>query len=175
MVAHYRLNPQIVQRLALTNAATNMCLAQGMIDKTVAYDFSNTAAQYLDLTVSDGDYYKQEYDKTWKELSADVGNVAKMTEFCHFLETDDLPKGTTHLRQHYAQVAQDLHVARALENQHIAQAMRSFGTFAPQPVTMVFPKVTYKSEPPAAQNYIVNTKSGLAQCRVTETNFVFCI
>lgn len=176
MVAHHRLNPATVQQLAQANAATNFCLAHAKVDKGLAFAFSNAAAQYLDLTVSDSQYYKQEYDAVWNKASAEVSDTAGMQGMCNSLESN-LPRMTNNLHERYAEVAQSLSVARTIENQQIAQTLNSFGKNLPQPapVAYSFPQVSYTSQQPTAQNILVNTKSGLVQCRVTSANFVFCI
>lgn len=174
MVYHHKLYPAAVQQMAQANAATNLCLAENKVNKGLAFAFSNTAAQYLDLTVSDSKYYKQEYDTAWNSMYANVGDIAGLTRFCSDLEAN-LPRMTSNLQERYANVAQDLKVGRAIENQQLMQTMSSFGAQASQPIKFSFPSVTYKNEQPTAQNYLVNTKSGLVQCRVTSTNYVFCI
>lgn len=177
MVAHHRLNPAAVQQLAQANAATNFCLAHAKVDKGLAFAFSNAAAQYLDLTVSDSQDYKRQYDAVWNRASAEgVSDTAGLQSMCNSLESN-LPRMTNNLHERYAEVAQSLSVARSIENQQMAQTLSGFGKNLPQPtpVAYSFPQVSYTSQQPTAQNVLVNTKSGLVQCRVTSANFVFCI
>lgn len=176
MVAHIRIDSTQTAFIAKGNAYTNFCLSKNMIDKQIAYEFSSIAAEMLDLVVFDIVFYKTTYENT---ISAAIEEYQKapvgVASACHDLEIIYLPKQTTELRRVYQNYARELGVARSEENQRIAQSMSNFRVPSTPIPQMNFPNVQYSQEQSNTQNFLVNTKSGLTQCRVTKNNFVFCL
>ena len=175
MVAHIRIDKTEAAYIAQGNAYTNFCLSKNMLDRQTAYEFSTIAAEMLDLVVFDNDYYKTIYENTVSGVNEEYQKApAGATQACQNLE-NRLPTVIAKLRSNYKDYARDLGVARSEENQRIAQTMSNFrvpNTPIPQ---MNFPNVQYTQEQSHTQNFLVNTKSGLTQCRVTKNNFVFCL
>lgn len=173
MVAHHRLDEKQVLFIAKANAATNVCMSEKALDKSHAYEFSSIAAQVLDLTVFDQDFYKLWYEEFLRAIYAEK-NSGKIASSCAELNRE-LPNLTSGLRAFHQNIARELGVARARENSDIAAAMGNFrrnSTVAYQPT---FPAIQYKNELPKSQNFLIRTDSGLTQCRVTSSNFVFCL
>jgi len=171
-LAHHRLYPETTKNLAEANAAVNYCNAENAISKRNAYEFSTVVASYLDLTVSDADFYAKSYDNYFASLQS----RNSPNPLCSDLDAQ-LPRLTDGLSKQYVQVAQQLGAMRRAEVQSMTQTMSNFGryngpTYAYQ---MKFPQVTYASAPPKDLNLLVNTSSGLRQCRVTREQFVFCL
>lgn len=146
-----------------------------MLDRQTGYEFSTIAAEMLDLVVFDNDFYKTTYEDSVSGLSESYQkDPAGATPSCQELEKK-LPSVIANLRNTYRKYAQELGVARSEENQRLAQSMGSFrlpNTPIPQ---MNFPNVRYSQEQSKTQNFLVNSKGGLTQCRVTTNNFVFCL
>ncbi len=170
MVAHTTIDNKAVYEIARANAATNVCVAEKAVDRQRAYEFSTMAAQFLDLVVFDQSYYKQVYDQQLESLWA-----ARNSSDCGKLE-GELPRMTTYLHDNYNRIAANLGQRRAEENRQIMESMSNFRSTAtyssPQPQ---FPPLQFRPEQPATQNYLVNTRRGLVQCRVTNNSYVFCL
>lgn len=175
MVAHIRINNTQTEFIANGNAYTNFCMSKNLINRQTAFEFSSIAAEMLDLVVFDNDFYKSTYENTVLSMDAEYKrDSARATPACEKLE-GNLPKVIAELRTAYSKYAGELGVARSAENQRIAQSMSNFrlpNTPIPQ---MNFPNVGYSQQQSQTQNFLVNTKSGLTQCRVTRSNFVFCL
>jgi hypothetical protein len=179
MVAHIRIDNEEAAFIARANAYTNFCLSKNMVNKQTAYDFSTTAAELLDLVVFDNDFYKATYERAVSDVAErDRRNSAEAGPECEKLDKN-LPTVTAKLRSNYRGYAKELGVARSEENQRLAQQMSSFklpNTPTPQiSPPMSFPNIGYAQQQPQAQNFLINSKSGLTQCRVTKNNFVFCL
>lgn len=175
MVANIRVDNSQIAYVAKGNALTNFCLSKNMLNKLVAYEFSTVAAEFMDLVVFDIDYYKTAYENTILGANEEhQRSAAGAAQACQKLE-NDLPVFTVKLSSRYREYARELGVARSEENQRIAQSMSNFrvpNTPIPQ---MNFPNIQYSQEQSHTQNFLVNTKSGLTQCRITKSNFVFCL
>lgn len=169
--AHHTLYPETTKKLAEANAAVNYCSAENAVSKKNAYEFSTVAASYLDLTVSDADFYAKSYENFINRLQAD-SNAAKA--ICSDLDSN-LPKMTEGLGNQYMRVAQELGAMRRAEMQQMSQTLSNFGRYNGPTYQMTFPQVTYVNEPPKNMNLLVNTSSGLRQCRVTREQYVFCL
>ena len=170
MVAHTTIDNKAVYEIAMANAATNVCVAEKAVDRQRAFEFSTIAAQFLDLVVFDQSYYKQVYDQQLQSFGA-----SRNSSDCNKLE-NELPRMTTFLHENYNRIAANLGQRRAEENRQMMESISSFranSTYSsPQ---AAFPPLQFRQEQPATQNYLVNTKRGLVQCRVTNNNFVFCL
>lgn len=175
MVTHIRIDSTQTAFIAKGNAFTNFCLSKNMLNRQVAYEFSTVAAEFMDLVVFDNDYYKATYENTVSGVNEEYQKApAGFAPACHELEKD-LPTVIVKLGSKYREYARELGVARSEEIQRITQSMSNFrvpNTPIPQ---MNFPNVQYSEEQSHRQNFLVNTKSGLTQCRVTKNNFVFCL
>lgn len=175
MVSHIRIDSTQTAFIAKANAYTNFCLSKNMINRQTAYEFSTIAAEMLDLVVFDIDFYKTTYENTVSMVNEGyLKDIAGVVPFCQDVEKQ-LPRHITELQSTYQKWARELGVARSEENQRIAQSMSNFrapNTPIPQ---MNFPNFQYSQEQSQTQNFLVNTKSGLTQCRVTKNNFVFCL
>lgn len=169
--AHHTLYPETTKKLAEANAAVNYCNAENAASKKNAYEFSTVVASYLDLTVSDADFYAKSYESFIRNLQAG-NNYTKA--FCSDLDAQ-LPSMTESLGKQYMRVAQELGAMRRAEMQQMAQTLSNFGRYTGPTYQMTFPQVTYVNEPPKNLNLLVNTSSGLRQCRVTREQFVFCL
>ena len=175
MVAHIRIDSTQTAFIAKGNAYTNFCLSKNMIDKQKAYEFSTIAAEMLDLVVFDIAFYKTTYENIVSAAMEEYQKApAGAAPACRDLEIY-LPKQTTELRLAYQNYARELGVARSEENQRIAQSMSNFRVPNNPIPQMNFPNVQYSQDQSHPQNFLVNTKSGLTQCRVTKNNFVFCL
>lgn len=180
MGTHIRIDNSQTAFVAKGNAFTNFCLSKNLINRATAYDFSLAASDYLDLVVFDNDIYKSTYDTTVQGVNAEyAANPASGAPNCSQLESK-LPTITTDLRNAYAKFARELSVARTEDNYRWAQQMANFRLPAtPMPQLQApqvpFPNRSYSSTPSPTQNILIQTGSGIAQCRVTSNNFVFCI
>lgn len=179
MFDHIRINSAKTAYIAKGNAYTNFCLSKNMLDKQLGYEFSTVAAEFLDLVVFDNEFYKNTYENAVAAVDADYkkdSNAAAVA--CKSLE-GDLPKVIAEFRTVYSKYAEDLGVSRSAEYQKIAQSMSNFSLPAtPMPQTPAprdFPNFGYAQQQPQTQNFLINSKSGLTQCRVTKNNFVFCL
>lgn len=170
MVAHITIDNKAVYAIASTNAKVNVCLSERSIDKERAFEFSTIAAQFLDLVVFDESYYKQVYDEQLAGMPQNGFYV------CGSLN-DELPKATLSLRENYNSIAARLGRMRAEENRQIMQSLSNFraGAASSSYPQVAFPPLQYRQEQPATQSYLVNTKRGLVQCRVTNNSYVFCL
>lgn len=170
MVAHTTIDNKAVHFMAKANAGVNVCLSEKAIDRQRAYEFSTIAAQFLDLVVFDENYFKQVYDEQLISIAASSSSL------CGSLD-NELPKMTAYLHENYNTIAARLGRMRAEENRQIMESLSNFrpsATYsAPQPAQ--FPPFQFRQEEPATQNYLVNTRRGLVQCRVTNNSYVFCM
>lgn len=170
MVAHTTIDNKAVHFLARANAGVNVCLAENAIDRQQAYEFSTIAAQFLDLVVFDEGYFKQVYDEQLTSIAANSSSL------CGSLD-NELPKMTAFLHMNYNTIAARLGRMRAEENRQIMESLSNFRSNAPYttPQPAQFPPFQFRQELPATQNYLVNTRRGLVQCRVTNNSYVFCL
>ncbi|WP_423680484.1 hypothetical protein [Undibacterium sp. WLHG33] len=175
MVAHIRIDSTQTAFIAKGNAYANFCLSKNMLNRQAAYEFSTIAAEMLDLVVFDNDFYKTTYENGVSGLNENYQkDPSGAAPACQELERN-LPTVIANLSNVYRKYAQELGVARSEENQRLAQQMSNFrlpNTPIPQ---MSFPNVRYSQEQSKTQNFLVNSNSGLTQCRVTSNNFVFCL
>jgi hypothetical protein len=175
MVAHIRINNTQTELIAKGNALTNFCMSKNLMNRQIAYDFSSIAAEMLDLVVFDNDHYKATYEnivsgvdeKYKKNSDAAVAECEKLEE--------NLPSFTAELRTYYSKIAAELGVARSEENQRLAQSMSNFRLPSTPMPQMNFPNVGFSQKQSQSQNFLINSKSGLTTCRVTNSNFVFCL
>lgn len=170
MVAHTTIDNKAVYFLAKANADVNVCLAQKAIDRQRAFEFSTIAAQFLDLVVFDESYFQRVYDEQLKATAASTSSL------CNSLD-NELPKMTAFLHENYNTIAARLGRMRAEENRQIMESISSFRMSAPysSPQPARFPPLQFRQESPPTQNYLVNTKKGLVQCKVTSNSYVFCL
>lgn len=173
MVAHSTMDKEGTYHIARLNAYTNVCLSDKMMDRQRAFEFSTIAAQFLDLVVFDNDVYKKAYEGNLDAALATSKQGANVNE-CTSLNSE-LPQITTALRDRYNSIAQRLGKLRAEENRQIAQSLSNFRLASTPIYQTSFPQFEYTQEQSRTQTYLVNTKSGLTQCRVTNNNFVFCL
>lgn len=170
MVAHVTIDAKAVHAIATANAAVNVCLADKSIDRWRAFEFSTTAAQFLDLVVFDEGYYKQVYEAQLTAIASASRNE------CQSLD-GELPKFTAFLQENHAKISAQLGRMRSEENEQIMRLLSSYraggaGAVNPQ---VTFPPLQYRQEQPATQSYLVNTRQGLVQCRITNNSYVFCL
>lgn len=169
MVAHSTIDDKAVHGLATANAGVNICLAEKSVDTARAFEFSTIAAQFLDLVVFDESDYKRVYEQ---QLMAAAKSSSTM---CSSLNSE-LPRMTAFLRENYNRIAAQLGRMRAEENRQIAESISSFRSGATHGSPQVqFPPLQFRQEQPATQNYLVNTRRGLVQCKVTNNSYVFCL
>lgn len=169
MVAHTTIDNKAVHAIARANAGVNVCLADKSIDREHAFEFSTMAARFLDLVVFDEDYYKQTYEAQLAAIGPTSPGVCKSLD-------DELPKMTAFLNENYDRIATRLGRLRAEENRQILQSISNFrGSGISVNPQLAFPPLQYRQEQPATQNYLVNTRKGLVQCRVTNNSYVFCL
>jgi len=175
MFAHIRIDNLETAAIAKANAATNFCLSQNKMDRQNAYEFSTVAAELLDLVVFDNEFYKASYE----------GNISMLNEFnlkdpagaapaCLQLESK-LPEMTAKLLSNYRSYSKQLGAARSEESRRLVETMSNFRVPTTPTPQMNFPSVGYPKEPSPTQHFLVDTKSGLTQCKVTKSNFVFCL
>lgn len=178
--AHIKIDNSESGFIAQGNAYTNFCLSNNMIDRQLAYDFSTAAAEMLNLVVFDNKFYKTTYDKSLMEINEDFtrNSAQAAASACSDLQKH-LPTVTENLRKKYHYYARELGIARSEENKRLTQQLSNFNSSAtkiPQTqVPMNFPNVEYGQKQPQTQNFLINTKNGITQCRVTKSNFVFCL
>jgi hypothetical protein len=178
MFTHIRIDNMQTTWIAKGNAATNFCLSKNAINRQSAFDFSTTAAEFLDLVVFDNDFYKSTYEAAISEANSEHernpnGTAASCKSF-----SDMLPGLTAQVTNAYRNYAQQLGVARSEEYQRLAQSMRNFqvpNTPIPQVSQPSFPNFNYTQEQSRSFNVLVNSTSGITQCRVTKSSFVFCL
>lgn len=178
MFAHITIDNMQTMWVAKGNAAANFCLAHNAVDRQSAFDFSVAAAAFLDLVVFDNDFYKSTYETMIGQLNAEHGSNPAATSVSCKQFGDALPRLTAQVTDTYRSYAQQLGVARAEESQRLAQSMRSFqlpNTPMPQRPQPVFPNFSYSQQQSQSVNVLVNSSSGITQCRVTKNSFVFCL
>lgn len=175
MVAHVNISEQGTRLLAKINAEVNICLAEKILDRQDAYKFSVTGAEALDLFVFNENTYKTHYeDNLNKSLAMKRENPALLTSECEKLGRQ-LPNITEGLSGQISAGVERLGRMRAEENRQILQTMNSFSAnMSSYSYEVPLPKLQYRSETPSTQSYLVNTSSGLRQCRVTKNSYVFC-
>lgn len=175
MVAHYTITDSATRLLAGVNAAINVCLADKKMDPAQAYNFSALAADYLDMVVFDSGVYKSAYASAF-DGAYGMRNTAQFDADCA-AGNSALPAVTAKLQQQYAYAASQLNIARASESAAFAQTASNFGKGgAPAFVPTYPPNIQFSSaEEQKTKAYLVNTGSGLKQCRVTKSSYVFCI
>jgi hypothetical protein len=175
MFTHIRIDNFETAAIAKANAATNFCLSKSMLDRKNAYEFSTVAAEFLELVVFDNEFYKTTYERNVSMFDGfNKNDPAGSAPACQQLETE-LPAMTAKLLSNYRSYAQQLGAARSEESRRLAESLSNFrlpNTPAPQ---MNFPSIGYSKEPSPSQHFLVNTKDGLTQCKVTKSNFVFCL
>ncbi len=173
MFTHYTLSDTQVFEIAKTNAATNICLSEKMVDASKAHGLANVMAQVMELTVSSSAQYKKIYDE-WLNSFYLRKNVNSLAPVCQELN-GNMDRLTAGLTDFYNSTAADLNQSRAEEMIRISRTLSNMGkmnTYVYQPV---FPQVVYKEQTPESQNFLVKTGSGITQCRIARTNFVFCL
>lgn len=173
MVPHTTIDRTATYEIARTNAFVNVCLSDRMIDRQNAYKFSIAAADFLDFVVFDNDFYEESYESNFVEALELSKRGANATP-CESLN-NELPQITQLIRATHAESGQRVAIMRAEENKQILQSLNSVGSTADFDTQVTFPKLQYSREQPSTQTYLVNTESGLRQCRVTTSNFVFCL
>jgi hypothetical protein len=178
MFTHITIDNMQTAWLAQGNAFTNFCLSKNAVDRQVAFDFSTVTAAMLDLVVFNNDFYKSTYESTIAGLNSEhERNPAATPAGCRSF-SDKLPSVTAQVTDTYRNYAQQLGAARSEEYQRLAQSMRNSqvpSTPMPQVVQPSFPNFNYTQEQSQSFNVLVNSKSGITQCRVTKNNFVFCL
>jgi|GEM_PF-5345761 len=175
MVAHIRIDNTETGFIAKGNAYTNFCLSKNLLDRQTGFEFSTVAVEMLDLVVFDNDYYKSTYENTVIGLDSEYQkNSNGAGPACSELEKT-LPSVTAKLFNNYRDYAKELGIARSGENKRLAESMSNFRLTSTPIPQMNFPNVEYSQEKSKTQNFLINTKSGLTQCRVTNGNFVFCL
>ena len=173
MFVHYNLNDGFAKQIAQANSSVNFCLAHDSIDKNLAYAFSNVSAQILDITVLDRTLYKERYEKFLSEIEQRDRAATDCAELNSLL-----PRITQSLMASYSDIANQLSVGRAQEQQQMASMMSNFGSNWTQQsyaTTYSWPRVSYVEKQSEPTNYLVNTSKGFVQCRTTNKNFVFCM
>ena len=182
MFAHFRLNEQRADQIAKGNAATNFCLANGAINKNMAYAFNNISAQLLDITVFDRDFYKNQYQLHFSQFRSysQSSQSLDIRSECAELEKH-LPSMIESVSTSYMSISTELHAARSQERQQIASMLSTFGrgwnqqSYSQTTAVYSYPNITFSDQKPEVINYIVNTSKGLVQCKITSKNYVFCL
>lgn len=178
MFTHITVDNMQTAWIAKGNAATNFCLSKNAINRQAAFDFSTVANKFLDLVVFNNDFYKTTYETSISELNSEHERNPNGTPASCKLFNDMLPGLTAQITNIYRNYAQQLGIARSEESQRLAQSMRNFqvpNTPTSQVSQPSFPNFDYTQEQSQSFNVLVNSKSSITQCRVTKSNFVFCI
>ena len=171
--AHSVLDDETANNIALGNAAVNICMADGLVDKNLGYAFNNVSARLLDITVVDRPLFKQRYQHHFSNLQ---NNPYKQGE-CAEVQRD-LPEVIPNLVQRYERIAHDLGIARAQERQQMSAMLSNMGSNWTQQgyaTTYSWPQVTYVEKQSEPTNWLVNTSKGMVHCRTTNKNYVFCM
>lgn len=169
--AHIRIGSAETDKLAQLNAVINSCVAANAVDKQKAYELSLVVADYLDLVVFDLDFYKQSYERYLPSAAEEAARGCAGADV-------DMPKLAAEIRRRHNEAAASLGRARAVEQAQILATLGNLGSSTPSyaaPAPQQFPPLNFTSTPPPAQNYLVQTRGGMVQCRVTRSNYVFCI
>lgn len=173
MFSHFTLDDGLAANIARGNAAVNLCMSKGLMDKNLGYAFNSISAQILDITVIDRRLYAERYEH---EFNASAQRPSLET-YCAEGERM-LPQVTQDLAVRYGRISHQLRVARAEEQQQIAAMMRNFGSGWNQTsyaTAYSWPRIKYAEQPSAPAAYLVNTSNGMVQCRTTNKNYVFCM
>jgi hypothetical protein len=184
MFYHVTLDDRAIGYIAKINAGVNLCAAENMIDRNLVYAFNSVSAQLLDITVINRPLYKSSYENYAKSFINWSESSNRLNSECTSLQSD-LPKITQQMADQYMSISQRVAAGRAEERQQMAVMMSDFrnnmNQFSNSMAHMNYankyswPNVTFTQEKPAAVNYLVDTKKGFIQCRVTNKNFVFCM
>ena len=173
MFFHFKLSDGLAKEIAQSNAGVNFCLSRDSIDKNLAYAFSNVSAQVLDITVLDRALYKERYEQFMGELE----RRDQVVTDCAGLNAN-LPRMIESLMGSYSNIANQLRIGRAQEQQQMTLMMSNYGSNWTQQnyaMTYSWPRVSYVEKQSEPTNYLVNTSKGLVQCRTTNKNYVFCM
>jgi hypothetical protein len=184
MFYHVTLDDRTIDNISKSNALVNHCAAENLIDRNLAYAFNSVSAQLLDITVINRPFYKSSYENYANIISNWSESSGRLNSECKSLQSD-LPEINQNLANNYMNISQRVATGRAEERQQMAVMMSDFRNNMNQfsnsmahmnyANTYSWPKVTFTQEKPAVVNYLVDTKKGLIQCRVTNKNFVFCM
>jgi len=175
MFGQYEMPPNNVTSMAVGNAAINICLANDLWQqKSIAYEYSTVASQMLEVAVCDENLYKREYQ--WMLDEAKRMTTSELQFFCRTME-QGMPEQTARIRRNYGRASQ----ARAQETAAIAAMVSSSNNFvnstqyASPNFQPNWPNVQFAPQQPQTDLYLINTNSGLKQCRVTSKGYVFCM
>lgn len=176
MVAHITISDEETASLAKKNAAVNYCLSRQLLNKQNAYEFANIATNYLDLVVFDKDFYKNTYENAYAEIDVQMKREpGGAPSGCKFVE-EKVPEMTANLTANYRSYQRELGVARSQENRELAQMMSNFRMPSTPMPAMAAPAGPFSTQPSRPQNILIHTPNGgMTNCRVTSSNFVFCL
>lgn len=171
--AHIVLDDGFADLIARGNATVNICMADGLLDKNLGYAYNNVSARILEITVVDRPLFKQRYERHFSDLQ---NNPNKAGE-CAGAQRS-LPEVIPNLVQRYERMANNLHIARAQEQQQMSAMLSNMGnnwSRQSYATTYSWPQITYVEKQSEPTSLLVNTSKGLVQCRTTNKNYVFCM
>jgi hypothetical protein len=177
MFAHNRLTPVVINQIAHKNVITNVGLAKGYFKYNEVSELNYYLAKILDISVVDEELYADIYNSVMVHLKSCNDKIVK--RYCDEFRPL-IPSLTTKYRNAYYELAQMLGQARQKEINAMANIMSSWGESASKigqqmQYNIKIPEVSFKLESEnQVDHYLVNTSSGLRQCRVTSKGYVFC-
>lgn len=174
MFAHWPLKPHEIKGMSEYNAKINYCMAMGEIEQSEVYEGNYYSAMILDISVVDEEYYKSNYTNTFDAIK----DINSAPYICDNIR-EDIPKWTKTMKNGYYKISQWLSKARAIEMQQISNSLSNMGNQVYNNtnfVTYKMPPIEFNQNPPTRNDlYLIQTGSGLRQCRTTSKNYVFCI
>jgi hypothetical protein len=177
MFAHYPLDNAYIGYVAGKNAAINICLANKSFEYNEVSDLNYYLAKILDISVFDEELYKKRY-KELIDMDKGVSENARY-EMCKNFRSM-IPEYTRHYGKNYYHISQSIRRGRQEEINAMANSLSSFGntlsnTAQQMQYNIKIPEVNFKPENKnQVDHYLVNTSSGLRQCRVTSKGYIFC-
>lgn len=174
MFAHWRLQPHQIKTMAEYNAKVNYCLAKSAIEQREVYEGNYYSAMLLDITIVDEEYFKSNYTNTFDSIK----NSNNVQYICGYVRKN-IPEWTQTMKSGYYHISQWLSKARATEVQQISNTLSSMGNQIYSNtnfVTYKMPPIEFNQSTSTKNDlYLIQTGSGLRQCRTTSKNYVFCI
>lgn len=176
--AHYRINYDHYPIMAKQNAVINVGLSKGFFDYNDVGELSYYIAKYIEgSALFNEDLYTREYNKIMVELK----NVSdeELKRGCNKIRPR-IHEVTAQYKKDYYELSQSVARDRQVEINAMANSLSSMGntlskTGQQMQYNIKIPGVSFKPENEnKVDHYLINTSSGLRQCRVTSKGYVFC-
>lgn len=171
------MHDSAVVNRAQSMAQVNTCQKLGLIPQELAMQYGYALSQYLSAVVYDEDLYEQTYKYSMSlapnYITAEARAGCASMEPLLARSTIDLQNQTRDAIGWKAAGRQDFAIQAAAAANSIGETAKSYNQV---PVSMPSSGVTFSGKPASSRtnHYLINTASGMKQCHVTDTGFVFC-